>query len=561
VRGSALFVQARAKGAGVKTIIHPPLHRQAHYRLTLRARASRAVDIHVRVKTPGRRTLAAQAFALKPGAWQTRTRRITVKHADRVEKGTPLTLELACAGKAGMWLDRCSLVPTDAMKGWDREVVGRMKWVDLPLLRFPGGNFVSGYHWRDGVGPLDGRPILPNPAWPIVEWNEVGTDDWLNLCEIVGCEPLICVNAGNGTPEEAAAWVEYCNGSARTPMGALRAANGHPKPYNVRLWEIGNELYGGWQIGHTAAQGYAERYLVFRKAMLDVDPTINIIANGHTAAWNKALVEHAGGAVRSLSVHTLENGGRFSRDDEPTAVYMEHMAYVAEYGKRLRTLAAPMREARLKPKLAITELSIFTNMPELPHMDNLSEALHYSGIVNAAIRSKGLVELITHSALINHSAGMTKTRGVVYMHPVWLALHLYSVQPGVQPVKLDVKGPTFSTEGKWFDKVASAPLIDAVALLDKKDSALTVFVANRDPCNAVSAELTVDSFRAAGRAQVSVITGDSVLARNMWTDPEAVTIDRRYAGMGRWPLRLDLPPLSLTRLIIRKRRPLQREVR
>ena len=112
--------------------------------------------------------------------------------------------------------------------------------VRLPMLRFPVGNFVSGYHWRDGIGPVDQRPILPNPAWPIIEWNDVGTDEWLQLCNLVGCEPLICVNAGDGTPQEAADWVAYCNSGTETPMGALRAANGRVQPYNVRRWEIGN---------------------------------------------------------------------------------------------------------------------------------------------------------------------------------------------------------------------------------------------------------------------------------------------------------------------------------
>jgi hypothetical protein len=96
--------------------------------------------------------------------------------------------------------------------GWDPEVVGLMKEAALPLLRFPGGNFSSGYHWRDGVGPTENRPILPNPAWPEIECNDAGTDDWLRLCDLVGCEAMICVNGGNGTPEEAAQWVEYCNG-------------------------------------------------------------------------------------------------------------------------------------------------------------------------------------------------------------------------------------------------------------------------------------------------------------------------------------------------------------
>src|SRR5690606_13059468 len=120
---------------------------------------------------------------------------------------------------------------------WDPEVVQLLRDAKVSVLRFPGGNFASGYHWEDGVGPIERRPEKPNPAWAEWEPNHVGADEWLALCELIGAEPLICVNAGNGTPEEAANWVRYCNDPETTPWGQKRAANGHPAPYNVRLWE------------------------------------------------------------------------------------------------------------------------------------------------------------------------------------------------------------------------------------------------------------------------------------------------------------------------------------
>src|SRR5206468_5093319 len=110
--------------------------------------------------------------------------------------------------------------------------------------RWPGGNFVSTYHWEDGVGPLDSRPTKANFAWGALELNTFGTDEFISFCRAVGCEPMICVNAGSGTPEEAARWIEYCNGPATSPMGKLRAANGHPEPFHVKHWEVGNELWG-----------------------------------------------------------------------------------------------------------------------------------------------------------------------------------------------------------------------------------------------------------------------------------------------------------------------------
>src|SRR5208283_226081 len=136
------------------------------------------------------------------------------------------------------------LQPADNIHGADPDIIRLLRESHLPLLRWPGGNFVSGYHWKDGVGPVEKRPTKPNYAWGGIEPNLFGTDEFMEFCQAVGCEPMICINAGNGTPTEAAQWIEYCNGPADSPMGRLRATNGHAEPYHVKYWEVGNELWG-----------------------------------------------------------------------------------------------------------------------------------------------------------------------------------------------------------------------------------------------------------------------------------------------------------------------------
>jgi alpha-N-arabinofuranosidase len=448
-----------------------------------------------------------------------------VPPTEQVARGDLLHFAVTLEQAGTIWLDQMFLFPADHVDGWDLEIVDHLKRAKVPLLRFPGGNFVSGYHFKDGIGPVDGRPVRTNPAWFGVEWNHVGTDEWLRLCDLVGAEPLICVNAGNGSAQEAAEWLEYVNGAVTTPMGALRAANGQATPYGVKLWEIGNELWGEWQIGHTDAAGHAERYAAFHAAMFAVDPTVAFIANGGDAHWNRELLERNPTTVRSLSVHTL-SGWNVPESADPDEVYLELMGQLHWYPSELAQLAAPMVAKGLAPRLAITELQIVSRSP---NNGSLAEALWTAGVYNIAIRSGGAIEIITHSALVNHGGGLRKEVGVVYANPVWWASQLYSTASGVQPVETAVEGPTFSTEGSWLPAVHHCPYLDAVALLDDTGEALTLIVTNRHPTESLQTRVAVEGFRPDPSAAISVLTGDSYLAENSWNDPEAVGIEANTA--------------------------------
>lgn len=546
-RGNCLDVRTTAGESGVQTVVFLPTHRIGDYRLILRARGS--VCLRCSVVTPAGDLLAEASYSLAVGDWTTGELALSINPANAPAAGDPLLLRIITVEAAQFSLDRCFLEPADAEGGWDKEIVEQLVANKLSLLRFPGGNFASGYHWFDGVGNVDARPILANPAWPIIEWNDVGTDEWLNLCEIVGCEPLICVNAGDGTAKEAADWVEYCNGGLDTQFGALRASNGHPEPYGVKLWEIGNELYGKWQIGNASAREYADRYLSFSTEMRERDPGINIIANGHTTEWNKVIMDFCGAEVRSLSVHTLENPGTFSPDDDPTAVYLEHMGFSGTYGAHLERLSGPMAAVGATPRLAVTELSIFTLISRLPTMDNMSEVLYYAGIIHAAICSKGLVELITHSALVNHSGGLAKQRGVVFPHPVWLAHRLYSTQECLQPLEVVVKSDSFETKGRWLPPAAAVPWIDVVCLRNTAGSRIAIFAINRSPDADIGANIRMDSYVVLSVDECLVLNGESILDRNSWDQSDKVTIVSGDYSFGENAIAIDLPPHSLVRLL------------
>jgi len=167
-----------------------------------------------------------------------------------------------------------SLMPADHVDGWRPEVIAVLKSLRSGVYRWPGGNFVSAHDWRDAIGDPDQRPTIWDPVWNAVQSNDVGTDEFMALCRLTGVEPYITVNSGFGDARSAAEYVEYANSPATTPWGAKRAANGHPEPYRVKLWEVGNEIYGRWQVSWTTPGGNADRYLRFRAAMLKADPTI-----------------------------------------------------------------------------------------------------------------------------------------------------------------------------------------------------------------------------------------------------------------------------------------------
>lgn len=543
-------IEVRSPRAGVAQPIFLPLHRQRRMVLSVWAKGD-AGNLYASIRTADeRRVLAEGRVGKLSKSWRKYTLRFSVD-ATGVERGELLVFALTVDAPGTVWIDQCFLFPADNVKGFDVDAVKALKQAKLPLLRFPGGNFVSGYHWEDGVGPVDERPLRPNPAWhDVVEYNHVGTDEYMALCKAVGCEPLICINAGNGTPEEAARWVEYCNGSTSTPQGRRRAANGHPEPYNVRYWEIGNELWGDWQIGHCTREEYADRYRRFVQAMKAVDPTIEVIACGQDAHWNEPLIERCADILRSLSIHTLI--AHAVPPDTPTErIYRSIAAFPVWYEGHLAELGRQMARRVKPPRIAITELQIMT--PHRVNNQTITEAIYLSGIINTSIRLGDLVELITHSALMNHGGGLRKHREFVWKNPVQLAHEMYINLAGRIPVGLTVASPTFSTAALHdLPAVEKAPYLDAVAAMSANGSELTLMVTNRHPDSALTTDIVLQDFTSRSTVNVHTLAGDSPTAQNSFEQPEAVRIVKGTVRAGKQGLRYTFPPLSLTLLTFRR---------
>jgi alpha-L-arabinofuranosidase len=190
-------------------------------------------------------------------------------------------LEIVGKGTGTFRVGAISLMPADNIKGFRADTMALMKEMDCKILRMPGGNFISGYDWKDTIGDPDKRPPVIDPQWKFPQPNDVGVDELIQMCQdILGVEPYWCINTGFGEPRSGAELVEYVNGAATTEWGAKRAANGHPEPYRVHYWNIGNEMYGHWQLGHMALDQYTIKHNLFADAMREVDPSIYIVAPG-----------------------------------------------------------------------------------------------------------------------------------------------------------------------------------------------------------------------------------------------------------------------------------------
>jgi alpha-L-arabinofuranosidase len=211
--------------------------------------------------------------------------------------------EIFTSGEGELRIGTVSLMPSDNLNGWRRDVVELLKELNSPVYRWPGGNFVSGYNWMDGIGERDKRPPRKNPAWKGVEPNDVGIHEYMDLMKLIDAEPFIAVNTGLGTVGEAAREVEYCNGSSDTEMGKLRALNGHPEPFNVKWWAVGNEMYGSWQLGHMPLEDYVKKHNQAAEAIRRVDPEARLIGVGEVGEWSKTMLSECSDHMDLLSEH------------------------------------------------------------------------------------------------------------------------------------------------------------------------------------------------------------------------------------------------------------------
>ena len=413
--------------------------------------------------------------------------------------------------------------PLSDERGFRKDVLALLRDLRLGILRWPGGNFVSNYHWTDGIGPKQDRPRRPELAWGGEEPNTFGTDEFLAYCAELGTQPYICLNMGTGTLAEALAWVEYCNSARNTAWAAKRRAGGRDEPYGVRYWALGNEMYGQWQVGMMTAEEYAREATRWARAIRMLDPGAKLVACGETGLtdWDATVIDGLAGLVDYHSIHIYTGSA-----DYWTNVLQPHQAERA-----ITTTAALIdRAAHLhglpgKPAIAYDEWNVwYRSMPEATGRGDLAErytfddALAVATYLNIFVRNCARVRMANLAQMVNAIAPIVTTDTAAGVQPIYYPFLLHARTALDAAADVHVDGPVVAPElprgaSRWPHRIADLgpfALVDAAASVSADRGKLTVTLVNRAPDAAEEARLVLRDFAFAGPATVSTLTaGDT----------------------------------------------------
>ncbi len=418
------------------------------------------------------------------------------------------SLEIKPSGNGKVWVGTVSLMPSDNIEGFRSDVIKLLKELNAPVYRWPGGNFVSGYNWKDGTGDRDKRPPRKNPAWQGVEHNDVGIHEFMTFCKLLNAEPYIAVNAGLGNSDQARQEVEYCNGSADIPMGKLRAANGRSEPWKVKWWSIGNEMYGDWQLGHMSTEDFVKRHKAFTAAMRTVDPEIKIIAVGDVGEWDSIMLSNCSDAMDLISEH-------FYRQDWHGGGLMTHVKQIPD---AIREKADAHRKYRNEiPALKGKDIRICMdewNYWYGPHIYGelgtryfMRDAMGIAAGINEYSRQSDMIFMANYAQTVNVIGCIkTNTTSSVF-DATGQVLKLYRQVFGTIPVT--ITGET-------------RPL-DIAATLNEENNKLTVSVIN-PTWDKVSLPIELLNGSITGKAELWQVTATDDMAFNEPGRPENVKI-------------------------------------
>ncbi len=422
------------------------------------------------------------------------------------------------------------------------DTVDLIKQLNPPMIRYPGGNFASGYHWEDGIGPKERRPRRHDAAWQAEESNQVGTDEFLAFCEEIGTEACIVVNDGSGTPEEAARWVAYCNSSKDSELGKLRAANGHPEPYQVHYWGVGNEVWGAWQIGTTNAGEYVKRMKRFITAMKKVDPTIKIVAVGNhpltedannpAALWNKEVLEKAGDLIDYLSWHIYqpEKEGWQDTTDE-LELFKTICAAPLDIDNYLKRIQKQIESSDYKGKIyqALDEWNVWLPPKKgeisMHHVTyTMRDALYVASTLAVLFRNNDKVRIANLAQLVNVLPLIQTNDNTAIATAIYYPFILFSQMLGT-PVQIETISPKFNSEsmGPNISAHQMVDTLDCLATINEKKKTLNVLLINRDPLQRMSVELQANHAPLKPKC-ATLITAGHPLAANTFAGPYRVKL-------------------------------------
>jgi len=556
---SLLLMGLDGREVGIRQGIYLPIHRTASYKGSLWTKTigSQAVNLNVSIRRRDRpdEILANAVLIASSDEWK-RQEFVLSLPKDKIASLEKVDFCLSISEERRLLFDNVLLAPADSVEGFDPEIIEAARALKTPLLRF-GGNFVSGYHWQDGIGDPEKRHTILNQAWGLPEYNHFGTDEFIRLARLIGAEPQISVNAGSGEADEAAAWVEYCNGAPDTEYGKLRAANGHREPYNVKFWEIGNELWGDFQIGYQTSVSNARRYNEFIRAMQAKSPLpLRFIATGADVdffrEWNKELIEKVGRNLDLISTHLvigMHPGEQLKKDADDAFTHRADFAVPVGVGRGLDLMKAQLDQnpaTRNRTKIAFTEWQFWSPRPADPHFTNLGGAINSAAFFNMLARRADFVPVSNMSNLV-HFAGIHRQRGRTFVTPSYYVLRLYTESKNFRPVNLLLRSSGYDVHGgnRRVPEIPDVPNIDALALISPDGKTLRVYLVNRNPQTEIPIEFNLQGFVATGKIRVRRLSADRFDRANTPENPSQVVFSEQNINTAN-KVTSTLPKHSLT---------------
>ena len=451
--------------------------------------------------------------------------------------------------------------PLSDENGFRKDVIRAMRELKLSVVRWPGGCFASGYRWKDGVGT--NRQSTFDVVWGVEDPNTFGTDEFVEWCRLVGCEPYICTNAGNGTPEEMREWVEYCNGT-EGKFAKMRADNGNPEPLNVRYWSIGNENWGSHEIGPKTAQEWGPLVSESAELMLRVDPNLRLLAAATpNRDWTLPLLSTAGKHLDSVAIHEywLPSWQEELRPDylscimlseKPEQTIVGVIDVIEEAGYRGKIKIAfdewnlrgwhhpgfPRTEANAADDPDVLELIEKREINAEAAQYTMADALFSASFLNACLRHAEDVDMANIAPIVNTRGPLYVHRGGVVRRTTFHTLALYANELQGRVGRLSLDSQMLTQEEQ------SIPVIDALATVDEAGKIWSVALVNRHPSETVACTVKMKDTPLDGTYEATILAGDSPDAFNDVGQPDRVVPQKMQLTFKDGVA--HLPPHSLT---------------
>jgi alpha-L-arabinofuranosidase len=465
--------------------------------------------------------------------------------------------------------------------GFRTDVMEEIRGLGVPIVRYPGGNFVSGYHWLDGVGPKKDRPRVLDRAWNTLETNQFGTNEFITWCKLVGTDPLLGLNFGTGSVENAVALVEYCNVDKGTRWSDLRRQHGFEAPHNVKFWCLGNEMDGPWQIGHMVAVDYGRKAADAARQMRVIDPSLKLIACGSSGPfmptyleWDRQVLQECYNEVDAISLHRY-----FGNSEETGGDSSKYLALNLAMDRQIEEIVdvcdmvRGIKHTNKRLWLSFDEWNVWYRArgpaadngqrQEAPHLleeaYNLEDALLVGGLLISLLRHSDRVRLACLAQLVNVIAPlMTNENGVlrntIYYPYAW-ALHyargdVLSLVPEGPAYEVPHLGRPIEIGGAAMSGPGQVPYLDMAVTFDAAGKTATLFVLNRDLEKA--RELVVDwqGMTLGKVTNAEVITGADLKATNTFDAPKRVVPQPFEAPRVGTHMTFELPARSFTAVTV-----------